>query len=252
MLGGGVLTLPALYSLHRYLRGERRFVPHSTFGKGAAVALVLVWITVAGYAAHDLPSRANLAGHLLLWAPTAVATLLLIRARHAVTQSMDTVARSARAWRVGRGYAISYAITPVFLIAITTLGMAMQDGPPEGGDRKRFGPDAYWRQTARLLGVWQAVGVAEKPGGEPVEPQNVPVMGLEFKPNRDVTATTPSGEAVEAHQWFLKNQYTWLHWYGKIEKHPEKSELPLEFQGKRLYVALPSPHGAHTVFERTK
>ncbi|HUW59556.1 MAG TPA: hypothetical protein VMZ06_01015 [Candidatus Bathyarchaeia archaeon] len=253
VLGGVVLTLPVLYVLYRYLRGVRRFVPASAYGKGAAVALALVWLTVAGYAAHDVPSRANLAGYLLLWAPAAIATLLLIRAPRIQAQSIDdTVARSAGVWRVGRGYAIAWAIAPVFLIAITSLGMTMQDGPPEGGGRKRFGPDAYWRQTARLLGVWEAVGVAEKPGGEPVEPENAPVTRLEFKPNRDVTATMPSGEVVETHQWFLKNQYTWLHWYGRIEKHPEKSELPLEFQGNRLYIALPSPHGAYTVFERTE
>ena len=253
VLGGGVLTLPALYVLHGYLRGRRRFMPASVYGKGSAVALVLVWLTVAGYSAHDVPSRANLAGYLLLWAPAAIATLLLIPARHVQAQRIDdTVGRSARSWGVGRAYAVAWAIAPLFLIAITSLGMAMQDGPPEGAGRKRFGPDAYWRQTARLLGVWQAVGVAEKVGGKPVEPQNAPVTRLEFKPNRDVTATMPSGEVVETHQWFLKNQYTWLHWFGKIEKHPEKSELPLEFRNTRLYIALPSPNGAYTVFERTE
>ncbi|MCX5770821.1 MAG: hypothetical protein NTZ09_11190 [Candidatus Hydrogenedentes bacterium] len=253
VLGGSALTLPVLYVLYGYLRGVRRFVPASAYGKGAGVAVVLVWLTVAGYSAHDVPSRANFAGYLLLWAPAVIATLLLIQARHAQGQSIgDGVGRSAGAWRVGRGYAIACAIAPVFLIAITALGMAIQDGPPEGLGRKRFGPDAYWRQTARLLGVWHVVGVAETAGGEPVEPQNARVARLEFKPNRDVTATMPSGEVVETHQWFLKNQYTWLHWYGKIEKHPEKSELPLEFRNTRLYIALPSPNGAYTVFERTE
>ena len=132
--------------------------------------------------------------------------------------------------------------------------MAMQDGPSKDMGRKRFGPDAYWRQTARLTGTWQAVGKARALNDLIVRTDDLPVRALEFDQNRNVSATMPSGEIVRAHQWFLKNQYTWLHWYGKSAKHPERAEVPLEFHDQRLYIFWPpnTSGEGYLVFERVR
>lgn len=60
------------------------------------------------------------------------------------------------------------------------------------------------------------------------------------------------GRSVVAHQWFLKNQYTWLRWYGKTAQHPERAEVPLEFRGQRMLIAWPPGESGKTfiVFER--
>ena len=70
----------------------------------------------------------------------------------------------------------------------------------------------------------------------------------------DVTATLPSGEIDATHQWFLKNQYTWLRWGGKSRARSGHAEIPLEFRGQRLYIAWPplKPSGSFVVFERVK
>jgi hypothetical protein len=120
--------------------------------------------------------------------------------------------------------------------------------------RKRFGPDAYWRQTARLIGMWKAAGTARALSDAEVRADDIPVTRLEFDQNRNVAATMASGEVVTAHQWFLKNQYTWLRWYGKDDRHPERVEIPLEFRDQRLYVPWPPGRQgeSYIVFERVE
>ena len=142
----------------------------------------------------------------------------------------------------------------MILCCVAALSMAMQDGPMEGMGRKRFGPDAYWRQAARPMGTWRAVGKAQNLKDPIVRTDDLPVKELEFDQNRNVSATMPSGESVKAHQWFLKNQYTWLHWYAKSSKHPERAEVPLEFRDQRLYIAWPPnrQNEGHLVFERAE
>jgi hypothetical protein len=258
VFGGALATMPLLYVLNRYLRGDRQLVPESAFGKGAAVALLLVWVTMAGYMFHDVPSAANIVGHLLLWIPAAIASWLLLSytpgARHATVPDGATTDASDPKWGVGVKYMAIWGLTPVFLICLTGLSMAMQDGPIEGMGRRRFGPDAYWRQTAKLAGTWRAVGNVQRLGDPIARTDDLPLRSLKFDLNRNVTATLPSGEVVDAHQWFLKNQYTWLRWYGKAEKHPERAEVPLEFRDQRLYIAWPpNKHGGYYMaFERSE
>jgi hypothetical protein len=129
----------------------------------------------------------------------------------------------------------------------------MQNGPAELG-RKRFGPDAYWRQTARLMGTWLAVGFAKALGDAPEALATAPVTQLTFDQYRTVTALMASGEEVKEHQWFLKNQYTWLRWYGKVDKHPDRAEIPLEFRGKYIYIAWSKglAEAGFLVFERVE
>jgi len=189
-----------------------------------------------------------------MWIPASAASLLLISYGGAAETQSGAVPNTDSRWRVGRRYVAVWAFAPIFLLCITTVSTAMQNGPVEGMGRKRFGPDAYWRQTARLMGEWRAVGTATAIGVAPAPDATLPVKSLVFDQNRNVTARMSTGEEVKTHQWFLKNQYTWVRWYGKAEKHPDRAEIPLEFSGAYIYLALPSitPAGSFVVFERVE
>jgi hypothetical protein len=257
ILLGALATSPLLYALYRYLKGDRLFVPRSAFGKGAAVTLLLVWLTVAGYAFDDPPRGQTIIGHLVLWIPAALASWLLLRfSRHACRAEIPISALTAPSdpkWRVGVRYWVLCGAVPFVLLAITGMTMAMQDDTHTEG-RKRFGPDAYWRQTERLMGTWKAVARAQNLT-DPGTPQpDLPVLSLYFSPYRDVIAAFPSGELSEEHRWFLKNQYTWLDWYSKSDEHPERAQVPLDFREGRLYIAWPSEKRkeGYLVFERTQ
>ena len=258
VFAAALATTPILYVLKRCLRGDRQLVPQSAFGKGAMVTLMLIWTTVAGYAFHDAPNAQNVVGHLLLWIPAAFASWLLLSytpsAPYAFMPSETGVMPSDPKWKVGRRYVLNWALAPVLLLCFTGLSMSMQDGPLEGMGRNRFGPDAYWRQTARLIGMWKAAGTARALSDAEVRADDIPVTRLEFDQNRNVAATMASGEVVTAHQWFLKNQYTWLRWYGKDDRHPERVEIPLEFRDQRLYVPWPPGRQgeSYIVFERVE
>jgi len=255
-VAGFLATGPFLFALYRYLRGDRLLVPQSPFGKGTAVTLFLVWATLAGYTLDDMPKNQTLIGHLILWIPAALATWLLLffstRTRQAKAPPSATAGPSDPMWQVGVRYWFLWCTAPFILLAIAATSMAMQDGPHAAG-RKRFGPEAYWRQTARLLGTWRTVSRAENLSEPGTSDGELPVRQLEFRSNRDVIATLSSGEVVaDAHRWFLKNQYTWLHWYAKAEGHPERAEVPLQFRNGRLYVAWPPEEQdeGYLVFER--
>lgn len=255
--GGALATMPLLACLYRYLRGDRQLAPQSPFGKGAAVMLILLWVTVAGYAYHGSGGVFHVAGALLLWIPAGIASMLLLFAPGAQCATVPgdaTAAPSDAKWRVGPRYWLLWALAPVLLLSITGLSMAMQDGPLAGMGRKRFGPDAYWRQTARLMGTWRAIGMARGLEEAEVRADNLPVLTLEFDANRGVTATLPDGKIEDSHQWFRKNQYTWLRRHGKIRNHPERAEIPLEFRGGRIYLAWPpsGQKGGYMVFDRVE
>lgn len=243
VFGGALATIPLLYGLNRYLRGDRLLVPQSAFGKGAVVALMLVWATVAGQTFHEMPTAAGMGAQLLLWIPAAMATILLLpytrEAQHAAIPSTATALPSDRKWRVGITYWLIWALAPAFLLCVTLLSTAMQEESLQNIGRKRFGPEAYWRQAAALLGTWEVVGKAQGLEDTVFGTNNVPVRRLVFDQNRNVTAVMADGEETAAHQWFLKNQYTWLRWYAKEEKHPERAEVPLQFRGHRIFIAWP-------------
>jgi hypothetical protein len=256
--GGALATLPLLWCLYLYLRGDRQLVPQSAFGKGVMVTLMLLWVTVAGYAHHDAGGAFHAAGALLLWIPAAIASMLLLSftpdAQHAAVPLNASAAPSDAKWKAGARYWLLWGFVPVFLLCITGLSMAMQDGPLAGMGRKRFGPDAYWRQTARLMGTWRAIGKVRAMEDTDVRADGLPVLSLEFDQNRAVTVTSAEGKIDETHQWFRKNQYTWLRWHGKIQSHPERAEIPLEFRGQRLYLAWPPKQqgDGFLVFERVE
>ena len=74
-------------------------------------------------------------------------------------------------------------------------GGPCDEGPlPDGGCgiyRKRFGPDAYWRQVTQLVGTWQATGTVPAPGSSDVDTGTRPLRRIEFHKDRSVTITLP-------------------------------------------------------------
>ena len=246
---GLLVTIPALRLLRQYQLGNRDWAPRSAFGKGAAVVLLITWATAAAQLLDQYPSRESLLANLCLWLPAALATWLLVSfARDAAKATMPSenhteanIPACDSRWRVGRPFAIFCAMMPVLLLVFTGLSMAMQDGPPGTRGRLRFGPNAYWQQTARLQGTWDVMGFAKNPGEEIASKENLPYTQFEFDSHRNITTTSPNGERVDSHRWFLKNQYIWLHWYGKAPSHQQQAQVPLQFQEGRLYITWP-PH----------
>ena len=255
---GALVTAPLLCILNHYRHGDRQVAPRSAFGKGAVVTLLLIWVTVAGFTLRETPSPAHMMRQLLLWVPAAVASCVLLSytqaAQHATVPVEASVAPSDPKWRVGIRYGLLWMVLPVFLLGLTHLSMAMQEEPLDGIGRKRFGPDAYWRKTARLQGAWRVVGMAQGLGDAELRPSELAFTHLAFDPYRNVTATSPAGDTVDAHRWFLKNQYTWLDWHAKDAKHPERAEVPLQFRGQRLFIAWPpdKQDEGYLVFERVQ
>ena len=253
-----LITSAFLYALHRYLRGDRALVPQSAFGKAAAITLLLLWVTVLGQLFDGLPSSPHhVFGPLLLWVPAALATILIVGFSPRAPQA--TVPRAADArpsdprWGVGYGYLAACCAVPIVLLAITSANTAMQDEPLGGHARKRFGPDAYYRQTGRLIGTWRAVHFTSDLEESATREGELPVTQLSFDAYRNVVATLPSGDIVEAHRWSLMNQYTWLDWYDRVPDHPERARTPLQFRGERLLIAWPPGSGSdgYVVFEQT-
>ena len=256
ILVGAVVTGAFLYALYRYLRGDRGLVPQSAFGKGAAIALMLVWMTVAGQLFDGLPAPEHLFGHLLLWVPAAVATVLLVSlspgAQHATVPGTADAASSDPKWGAGIGYVAVCCCVPIILLAITSANTSMQDEPLGSHARKRFGPDAYYKQTGRLIGVWHAVHFSKDLEETQTRQGELPLTRLSFDAYRNVVATLSSGQEVQAHRWSLMNQYTWLDWYDRAPGHPDRTRTPLQFRGQRLLIAWPPGNGSDgfLVFER--
>ncbi len=256
ILVGALVTLPVLLILFRYRHGDRSLVPPSAYGKGVMVALLLIWVTVTAQLLDGYPSRDSILANLCLWLPAAIAACLLVGFTANVGQVVDPIdactSRSGLQWRVGKRFVLLAASVPVLLLCCTGLSLAIGEGPPGTRGRLRFGPNAYWRQTARLQGTWRAVGWSNQAEDGEVRPEGLPLLQLEFDTSRNVVATLPSGERIAAHRWFLKNQYIWLQWYGKGGKQEQRGEVPLQFHEGRLYISWP-PHQPGTdelVFER--
>jgi hypothetical protein len=238
-------TAPALYALYRYRRGDRGLFPRSAFGKGAGVTLLILSATAAAQLLDGHPTRVSLIGNLCIWLPAAMAACLIMSfspdEAQTIARTEAGVSRKNECWRVGRRYAFVCALVPAVLLAITGLSTANQEGIFGDRGRLRFGPNAYWRQTARLIGSWNVVGRANEVGAGAQWTENLSLSQLEFDAQRNTVATLPGGERVEAHRWFLKNQYIWLQWFSKLTGHAERAEVPLQFREQRLYIAWP-PH----------
>jgi hypothetical protein len=242
---GVIVTIPALLLLNQYRKGNRSWAPQSAFGKGAAITLLLIWMTAGVQLLDGYPTRASLIGNITLWMSAALASWLLVGFTSSATQAkvpdQAITGASDKCWRVGWRFAVFCALMPGVLAGLTGLSMAMQDEPPGPRGRLRFGPNAYWQQTARLQGVWNVIGFANSPGNELTGKDNLPFTQFEFDSYRNTITMSPDGELDESHRWFLKNQYIWLHWYGKVGGHEQQAEVPLQFREGRLYLSWP-PH----------
>ena len=165
-------------------------------------------------------------------------------------EDQDTPPSECR-WRTGARYRILWGAAPAFLLCITTLSVAMQTGPLEGMGRKRFGPDAYWRQTANLMGTWRAIGTKQKSADADMRTDDLPLASLTFKEDRGVTAVLAGGRTDSSYQWFLKNQYIWLRTRENNKRRSETKEIPLEFRGQQFSITWPDGKGdAVLVFQR--
>lgn len=245
LLLGVMVTIPALLLLNQYRRGNRSWAPQSAFGKGAAVTLLLIWVTAGVQLLDGYPTRESLIGNVTFWMSAALATWLLVgftcRSADAKVPDVDTVAANDGRWQVGWRFVVCCGLIPVVLLGITGLSLAMQDEPPGTRGRLRFGPHAYWRQTARLQGVWDVIGFAANPGAEIDKSGDVPFSEFEFDAYRRAVARSTDVERTESHRWFLKNQYIWLQWSGTTNGHEQRAEVPLQFHEGRLYISWP-PH----------
>jgi hypothetical protein len=251
VFAGVLVTIPILYGLYRYLRGSRLLTPVSAPGKGVMVALLIVWMTLAGYTVQDNPNASNIAGHMLLWIPAVVASLLLLSGSCPALREDQNTSPSDSRWRTGARCRILWGAAPAFLLCITTLSVAMQTGPLEGMGRKRFGPDAYWRQTANLMGTWRAIGTKQKSADADMRTDDLPLASLTFKEDRGVTAVLAGGRTDSSYQWFLKNQYIWLRTRENNKRRSETKEIPLEFRGQQFSITWPDGKGdAVLVFQR--
>jgi hypothetical protein len=188
---------------------------------------------------------------MLLWVPAVAASLLLLSGSWpALREDLNTPPSDCR-WRTGARYWILWGVTPVFLLCIATLSVAMQTGPLEGIGRKRFGPDAYWRQTANLMGTWHAIGMKQRSHDADMRTTDLPLASLTFREDRGVTAVLAGGRIDSTYQWSLKNQYIWLRARGNNNKRSEAKEIPLEFRGQQFSIAWPDSNAkVLLVFQR--
>jgi hypothetical protein len=256
-LVAAIATLPALVVLTRYYLGDRGLFPQSAYGKGTAVVLIVLGTTAAAELLDGYPSRLTLVGNLCLWLTSALAVVLLISFA-AEAENPNAVIEACTSptderWRVGRKYALAWVSVPFLLLGFTQVTTAIQNESHGEVGRRRFGEQAYWRQTDRLLGVWLVLGESAVIGGEIEDISNTIVKTVCFDTYRNVAAELSSGELVDEHRWFLKNQYLWMFWYSKNSEHPERTEVPLHFHEGKIYVKSPqggSEKGRYLVLER--
>jgi hypothetical protein len=259
ILLGALISAALLYGLHRYRRGDRELCPQSAFGKGAVIALLLLWVTVVGQLFDGMPRPQHLFAHYFLaWVPAAAVTILLVHfsvtARHAVVPSAACAPPSDPKWRAGAGHFALWCAAPVFLLAITWANTGMQEEGLGGHARKRFGPEAYHRQTGRLIGTWKATHFSKDLEETETRQGELPLSQLSFDPYRNVVATLPSGKKEQAHRWALKNQYTWLQWHDRDQDHPDAARTPIQFNKQHILIAWPPKNGSEgfLVFERVE
>ncbi|MFH1744239.1 MAG: hypothetical protein ABIH23_35000, partial [bacterium] len=260
---GVLLTLIALYCLVQYRRRRLMMVPHTAFEKGGLLFVVVLMVTLVAGAFHrfaDWRDRGNVVypevsywilGLLAFW-------LLLIRStegKQAGEPPSPGVPPDDERWKVGWRYWCLWACVPLLILFVTSLTLGMQEGPDPDRGRKRFGPDAYWRQVQDLTGTWDAVYRVRSLEDEGRTDEALPVQRLEFTRREGVTVTLANGERMtDVHRWFHSNPFSRLHWYGNVPEHPEQVVLTMRFREKRLYVPWPpnTPQEGFIVFEPMK
>lgn len=244
-LFGVVFTIVLTYALYLYLRNALPLAPSNAYGKGAFVFLMLMWITVLVGFMQMLPG-ANKEDHPLVDATfialSGIATLIVLahgRAANAATAPAAVAPSSDARWNVGWRYLAVWVVVPVMLLIVSSLSMAMQNGPAEGA-RLRFGPHAYWREALQVVGTWEVIGTASNVVGDSFKLEPNVIQTVEFARDRSVTLTLRSGETIsDTHTWRHKDSIVWLEWYSAVPRHPEQTSIPLTFYGGNIYLTRP-------------
>lgn len=258
ILAGLVLTALGLQALRLYARNELALAPSTAFGKGVWVLFFLMWSTVVTGFAQMLPGARTEAHPIVdmtfVGLAGAVTALLLWLGNPSLRSAGagEGVARSDVRWRPGVPVYGAAVAAPIILVAISLLSMAMQDGAANGA-RKRFGPEAYYREALAVMGRWNVVGASSRPTGVPEGPAATDVATFDFARDRSVIVTFDSGErVVDAHRWFHADSRIHLDWYGRTADHAEAATVVIAVDGGKLYIPWPPGQGGGTylVLER--
>ena len=257
-LGGALLTLVAVYILVLYHRDELILAPPTAQGKAMLLYLLLLWIPAVGALAHLRPDpySAKMLVVASFWLFASMLSMMILNKtpalRAASVPAGSTAPPSDVRWKVGRRYRIVWALAPLFFLSITGFTLSMQDGP-FGRYRKRFGPEAYWRQVRNLTGTWRAVYRTKDLDDNEKTTQELPVKQVEFRRDGAVILTMAEGERIEdAHSWGLVNPYMRLYWNRRAPNAGARIMLTLRFREQRLYVPWPpsNPGKGYLVFEK--
>lgn len=239
---GLILTALALYGFYLYRCRRLAVVPPTSYGQGALMLLLLLWLTMLAAFMQDLP----VAPHglslvdLSFLGLVVLVTAMVLRRRSAVANGSSAGAlASDHRWRVGKGYAAAWLCVPLVLLLITSASMAMQDGAAPGA-RLRFGAHAYWREAAQIRGTWEVMGRAEGVGGEPVPEPSVKARTIRFRKNREIVVTNRDGSMdSQSHIWMHADSLVWLGWYGRVEDHAQQARVPIRLENERMYIPWP-------------
>jgi hypothetical protein len=260
-IGGILLTALALYALDLYRRDALVIAPVTAYGKGALVLMLLIWITVIGaFVEHLTNPRSD--NTLLVDASfismSIVVTWMLLsghRWAHVHAPPADAVAPpSDPRWNLGWRHAACWMCAPPFIVAISGLSMAMQDGPHEAA-RYRFGDNAYWRLQTQIPGAWVAIGQAQRTNPRYLRRGVAPIQRIELREDKSVVLTMAGGVAdSDSHAWRTTNLFTMIDWYARDKKDPRHSSVVVTYRENLLFIPWPLPDGSqnYMVFERAE
>ena len=256
-IGGALVSMLALYALYLYAKGRLAIAPHTAFGKAMLVLILLIWITMAGSIAMDLPNPSTDAfplPELTLFALATITTALLLGLTDANTTPASGAAPSDARWRVSVGYAGSWAASIAIVFGCTAYALYDYNGPG-AGSRLRFGPNAYWRQIEQVVNPWRLAGRATAIGGAISSPTGDAPTAIEFKKDHTAIVTLANGETVaDTHTWQHKDGRVRLEWFSRKPDPDKTRSLILTIQDERLYVPWPPSDSANTygVYEKRR
>ena len=144
-----------IYCICLYQKGKLILVPKTAFEKGIVIFLILITISLTGVAGHrinDWKPGNNVVEYVSYFILAFLMIFILI-----ATQGNNNLVENApksqrlpedKRWNVGWKFRRLWIVVPLLIIVVTLLTLAIDDGsyPMK---RKRFGPDAYWKQVQK-------------------------------------------------------------------------------------------------------
>jgi hypothetical protein len=266
-IAGLILSALVIYGLYQYWHGTLSIAPPTPYGKGTLLLLLLIWTTFIAGSAKFFPSGGG-RGFLLVTLSfvllCAIATAMLLSRRDAPADAKEYVTANApptdSRWNVGAKYGLVWASVPLVLLCITSLSLAMQDGPADRA-RLRFGPNAYWREALSIIGRWEVQGFVASAGktakgsvgegsGSGFDPglaqatlteREIEFQTIEFKRDHRVSLSLSTGEEVSnAHGWRHSNSRLWLMWHSRDGNTDRRASIHMTLLDGRLYIPWPS------------